>query len=212
LIGRRAGLLGLGGLAVEGLAGCSVLPDRPYQETQRFALLPERPQRNPASPRAPVLLIRAFRAAPGLDLRGLRSLGADGRVTLEYWAEWAAPPADLAEEALRRWLAASGRFGAITAAGSRVRSNYVLEGELVRLQAEPAAGVARAGLSLLLMSQDGMDEAKVLAPILADGSAPLTARAPEALAAAMTAALGAALAMAERAILGAMGGTSRVAG
>jgi ABC-type uncharacterized transport system auxiliary subunit len=139
-------------------------------------------------------------------------VGADGRVQTEYWAEWAAPPADLAEEALRRWLAASGRFAAITATGSRVRANYVLEGELVRLQAEPGAGVARAGLSLLLLSQDGQEEARVLAPILAEGSAPLAGAAPAELAAAMTAALGAALALAERPILSALGGTSRVAG
>jgi hypothetical protein len=45
---RRAALL----LAlVAPLAACSVLPDRPYQEVQRFALAPERPQRARASRR-----------------------------------------------------------------------------------------------------------------------------------------------------------------
>ena len=78
------------------------------------------------------------RAAPGMDVRGLRLVGADGQVSTGYWQEWAAPPAELAEEALRRWLAASGRFSAVTLPGSRLRANYVLEGELIRLQAEPA--------------------------------------------------------------------------
>jgi len=197
---RRAALL-LGGGS---LAGCSVLPDRPYQETQRFALLPERPQRLPPRPGGPVLLVRSFRAAPGLDLRGLRKLGADGQVTTEYWAEWAAPPADVAEEAVRRWLAATGRFAAIVAPGSRLRADLILEGELFRLQAEPAAQVARAGLSLLLMTQSATEEARVLAPIIAEGTAPLAGAAPQDLAAAMVAALGAALAVAERGVIGAM--------
>ncbi len=187
------------------LAGCSVLPNRPYQETQRFALAPERPQRATPAARAPVLLVRSLRAGPGLEGRGLRSLGADGEVSSAYWQEWIAPPADLVEEALRRWLLASGRFSAITLPGSRLRPDLVLEGELLRLQAEPAAGRARAALSVLLLAepQTGSGEARILGQFLAEGSAPLPAgldaRAPgpEA-AAAISAALAAALGELER--------------
>lgn len=186
------------------LAGCSVLPNRPYQETQRFALAPERPSRATPPRNAPVLLVRSLRAAPGLEGRGLRSLAADGQVATAYWQEWVAPPADAAEEALRRWLLASGRYAAVTQPGSRLRAGLVLEGELIRLQAEPAAGRATAALSVLLLGepQGGPGEARILAQFTAEGSAPLSpgldprAPGPEA-AAAVSAALGDALARVE---------------
>ncbi|MDB5371609.1 MAG: hypothetical protein JWP04_251 [Belnapia sp.] len=198
-LARRSALF----LALASLSGCSVLPDRPYQEVQRYALAPERPQRGgPPSRGAPVLLVRTLRAAPGLDVRGLRLLGANGQVGTEYWQEWTAPPADLVEEALRRWLAASGRFAAVTLPGSRLRADVVLEGELIRLQAEPAAGLGRAALSVLLLAepQTGNGEARILGQFVAEGSAPIAGgarrdgklAASEA-AAAMSAALGAAL-------------------
>ncbi|MBL6458746.1 membrane integrity-associated transporter subunit PqiC [Belnapia sp. T6] len=179
------------------LAGCSVLPERPYRETQRFALAPERPQRAQPPRGAPVLLIRSLRAAPGLEGRGLRSLGTDGRITTTYWQEWAAPPAELVEEALRRWLIASGRFAAVTQPGSRLRADLVLEAELIRLEASPAAGQGRAALSVLLLAEPGSGpgEARILGQFVADGVAPLPGDAPpEAAASAMAAALAAALA------------------
>ncbi|WP_052213933.1 ABC-type transport auxiliary lipoprotein family protein [Belnapia sp. F-4-1] len=186
------------------LAGCSVLPNRPYQETQRFSLSPERPARATPPRNAPVLLVRSLRAAPGLEGRGLRSLTADGQVATAYWQEWVAPPADAAEEALRRWLLASGRFAAVTQPGSRLRASLVLEGELIRLQAEPAAGRAVAALSILLLAEppSGPGEARILAQFTAGGSASLPpgldprAPGPEA-AAALSAALGEALARVE---------------
>jgi cholesterol transport system auxiliary component len=204
---RRAALL----LAAGPLAGCSVLPERPYHEVQRFALAPERPERATPPRNAPVLLVRTMRAAPGLDVRGLRMVGADGQVSAGYWQEWAAPPADLAEEALRRWLGASGRFSAVILSGSRLRANFVLEGELIRLQAEPAAGLGRAALSVLLLAepQAGGGDARILGQFLAEGSAPIPGGAqpddklggPEA-AAAMSAALAQALAGLERTLAG----------
>lgn len=193
-------------LLLAGLAGCSVLPDRPYQATTRFALAPEPPRRAPAGPRRPVLLLRTLRAAPGLEIRGLRSIGADGVVQSDPWAEWAAPPSELAEEALRRWLTASGRFSAVTAAGSRLRADYVLEGELFRLETVPTAQLARAGYSLLLLQQPDGEQAQLLATIVAEGSAPFApGTGPAGQAEAMRAALAAALADAERGIVGALG-------
>ena len=120
-----------------------------------------------------------MRAAPGLDQRGLRILGARDDVTVDFWNEWTAPPADLVEEALRRWLLASGRFGAVTAPGSRLRADLILEAELTRLQAEPVPGIARASLSALLLANANSGEARVLGQVLADGTAPCRAgRAP----------------------------------
>jgi ABC-type uncharacterized transport system auxiliary subunit len=195
MIARRALVLGL-----PALAGCSVLPDRPYQEVRRFALAPERPRQQAAPAQGRVLLIRTFRSAPGLDARGLRSLGQDGQVSQEYWQEWAAPPAELAEEATRRWLGAAGLFAAVTAPGSRLRADWVLEGELTRLQAEPDAGRARAGLSVLLLTEREGGPARILATLQPEGSAPLASRDGAAAAAAMSAALGAALAALETAL------------
>ena len=187
-------------LALPALAGCSVLPDRPYQEVRRYALAPERPRREPPRPGGKVLLIRTFRAAPGLDTRGLRSIGRDGQVTQEYWEEWSAPPAELAEEATRRWLGNAGLFAAVTAPGSRLRADLVLEGELTRLQAEPDAGQARAGLSVLLLTERNGGPARILATLLPEGSAPLPSRDGAAAAAAMSAALGTALTALETAL------------
>jgi cholesterol transport system auxiliary component len=79
---RRYALLGL-----VGLAGCSVLPTRPYQESLRFNLAPPPPARPPARS-GPVLLLRTLRAAPGLDARGLRIIGPNHEVITGYWSEW----------------------------------------------------------------------------------------------------------------------------
>lgn len=155
-------------------ASCSVLPDRPYQETRRFALAPERPGgRVPAPPGAPVLLIRTLGAAPGLEIRGLRVLRPDDRVAVDFWSEWAAPPADAAEEALRRWLGDSGLFSAVVAPGSLLREDVALEGQLIRLQAEPAAGEARAALALLLLRTGEAGGGRLIAQVTAEGRATL---------------------------------------
>jgi cholesterol transport system auxiliary component len=207
---RRGALLGLAALATAA-GGCSVLPERPYQEVQRFALMPERPRREPPPPaaaRAPVLLLRLVSAAPGLDQRGLRTVEPNGAVDVGFWSEWTAPPAELAEEALRRWLSASGLFAAVVPPGSRLPADMVMEGELIRLEAEPAAGVARAALSILLLSAGGQDAAgqpRILGQYTPEGTAPLPGgrRAggrglpPAEAAAAMEAALAAALAALE---------------
>ena len=189
------------------LGGCSVLPNRPYQEPQRFALSAERPRQEAPARRGPVLLLRTLRSAPGLDQRGLRVLGPDGRVEVEYWNEWVAPPVELVEEALRRWLTASGRFAGVTLPGSRIRPDLILEGELTRLEAVPAAGEARAALSVLL-DEEGRSGAaqRILGQFVAEGAAPLPRgqREGAVAAAAMAAALGAALAETERRLAAAM--------
>lgn len=158
------------------LAACSVLPDRPYVETRRFALAPTRlaPQRPGAGRR--VLLIRLTRAAPGLDSRGLRTLRPDGTETSDFWNEWLAPPPELVEEALRRWLSASGLFSAVVAPGSRARADLIMETELTALHADPARRLARAGLSVVLLTDpSGAEPGRVLAQLTQGGTAPLPA-------------------------------------
>ena len=181
------------------LAGCSVLPERPYIETLRFPLTPERlPPPAAGRPRR-VLLVRMMRAAPGLDVRGLRSIRRDGTEAVEFYAEWVAPPAEAAEDALRRWLAASLRFLAVVAPGTRARVDLVLESELTALVADLRRNEARAGLSVVLLREGGLSSDVVLQRAIT-GRAPLAGEQPAQMAAAMVAALGAALADLEAAL------------
>jgi cholesterol transport system auxiliary component len=188
------------------LAACgSVLPDRPYVEVKRFPLTAARPQGGAGRGRR-VLEVRLMRAAPGMETRGLRSIRADGTESVDFYAEWSAPPAELAEEALRRWLSASGLFGGVVAPGSRARADFVLECELTALIADLGRGQARAGLSaVLLRNRDG--EAQVLRQFTLQGTAPLPAPAekggtlpPETLAAGMNEAFASALRALEQGI------------
>ncbi|MCS6932630.1 MAG: ABC-type transport auxiliary lipoprotein family protein [Acetobacteraceae bacterium] len=181
------------------LAGCSVLPERPYVETLRFPLSPERPPGGAGERPRRVLLVRMMRAAPGQDRRGLRSLRPDGTEAVEFYAEWVAPPAEAAEEALRRWLAASGRFVAVVSPGTRARVDLVLETELTALIADLGASEARAGISAVLL-REGALSADVLLQRAILGRAPLSGAQPVQMAAAMAAALAAALAELEAAL------------
>lgn len=152
------------------LGGCSILPDRPFQEVRRFTLAPERPAPLPPLPRGPVLLVRAFRAAPGLEERGLRRVAGDGTVANAVYEEWVAPPAELAEAALRRWLAAAGLFSAVVAPGSRLEPALILEAELSRLEIVP--GEARAAIGGVLLAEPPARE-RVARQFVAEGSAAL---------------------------------------
>ena len=174
-------------------AGCSVLPDRPFLESQRFALEPRRAG-PPGRRTRQALLLRSMRAAPGLELRGLRRVQADGRVEVAPYEEWLAPPADLTELALRQWLVASGRFTAVTSPGSRLATTLILETELLILQID--GGLARAAVAALLLTQGGgLGDPRPLGQTTVEAQIPLSAAAnASAQAAAMQAALGRVLA------------------
>jgi ABC-type uncharacterized transport system auxiliary subunit len=137
------------------LAGCSVLPSRPYQVQREWPLVVTRPSVLPPDPHGPVLLVRSFRAGPGLDSRGLQSLAPDGSITTAYYEQWAAPPAEAVEASLRAWLAQCGRFSAVVAPGSLAVADYSLEGELTQLLAEPAHARSVAAISLVMFSNRG---------------------------------------------------------
>lgn len=131
-------------------AGCSVLPDRPFIASQRFVLDPRR-EGPPAGRARHAILVRTMRAAPGLEQRGLRRLRANGTLEVAPYEEWLAPPAELAEQALRQWLVASGRFTAVTAPGSRLETFLILETSLLTL--EVGRDGARAAMVVLLLTQ-----------------------------------------------------------
>ncbi len=175
--------------ALTGLAGCSLLPDRPYQQKRVWPLgeVSEPPRQGPRG--APVLMVRATGAAPGLESRGLRERRADGSVTSDYWEEWAAPPAPAVEAALRARLAASGLFAAVTSPGSRLDAGRALESELLELLDDGTTATASIGWTLIDLTRDNT-------PILqrtSTGSAPLGNGSAPARAAAQNAALAAAL-------------------
>lgn len=184
------------------LAGCSVLPDRPYVETLRFPLDPRREGAPRAGRGRRTLLVRTLRAGAGMDTRNLRTIRPDGTESLDFYAEWAAPPAEAAEQALRRWLLDSRLFAAILAPGSRVAPDFVLEGEITRLAALQGEGIARAELTLLLV--DERNAGRLVGQMVSGGSAPLprgtATPTPEQAAGAMAAALGHALASLEQAL------------
>jgi ABC-type uncharacterized transport system auxiliary subunit len=185
------------------LAACSVLPDRPYVETRRYPLEPRRPGPPVAGRGRRTLLVRTLRAGAGMETRNLRTIRADGTEELNFYAEWAAPPAEAAEQALRRWLLDARLFSAILAPGSRVTPDFVLEGEITRLAAVQPAGAARAELTLLLV--DERNGSRLVGQMVSSGSAPLASGTgtptPDQAAEAMGAALGNALASLEQALL-----------
>jgi cholesterol transport system auxiliary component len=184
--GRRALLTALPAL----LAGCSVFPDRPNVPVRRYILDPRRPSRQAPRAGAPVLLVRRVRGVPGLQELGLRRARVDGSFEVLFYEEWIAPPADLAEAALRSWLQASGLFAAVVAPGSRLDAPLVLELQLTALEAVPPAGEARAALAGVLLREERLS-ARVIAPFEVTGTAPLP---PDALAPAEARAMEAALA------------------
>lgn len=207
----------LGGALPVLAGGCSSPLQRPYVAPRRFPMDVQRPSGADGGASTPpsgrVLLIRLLRAAPELDRRGLRTLRPDGTVETDFYEEWVAPPSELAEEALRRWLSSSGLFTAVTVPGTRARTNLILEAELTVLQAEPAAGVARAGYAGVLLA-DERQGTRVLTQFSIEGTAPIPGGAQqdapaEARATAMTAAMADALAQLEGALRAALPAAAR---
>jgi ABC-type uncharacterized transport system auxiliary subunit len=136
------------------LAGCG-LSQRPYAERRAWPLLVSRPARVPPPADGGVLLVRSIAPGPGLELRGLQSLRADGSIRTEFYEEWAVPPAEGVEQALRQWLADCGLFAAVLAPGSRMQADFVLEGELTALWSIPAEHRAHAALACTALAQHG---------------------------------------------------------
>jgi len=146
---RRRTVLGAAGA----LAGCSVLPQQPYLQRRDWPLVVRRPQALPPRRGGPVLLVRTVSAGPGLGVRGLQRLLPDGSLMVDFYEQWAVPPAQGVEECLWQWLAESGLFAAVTRSGSRLTADYVLEGDLTTFVADPPQRVARTALSIILLNQ-----------------------------------------------------------
>ncbi len=197
--GRRLALTGT--LA---LVGCGVI-NQDYVEPRRYTLSPDRPARGGMRRGRRTLLLRLARAAPGLDSRYLRFVRADGTVRVETYAEWTAPPAEAAEDALRRWLVASGLFAGVLAPGSRAEAELTFEPELTTLHVDERTGTARAAMSGVLLATTSQFGTRVVGQFAREASVPMAgagpvggrAVPPDAAAAAMVAALGAVLGLLE---------------
>ncbi len=134
------------------LAACG-LSERPYTQRRQWPLLIRRLSAQPPRPGGRILEVRPINAGPGLEVRGLQSLEADGSLHTAFYEEWAVPPAEGIGDALRQWLAGSGKFGAVVAPGSRLTADLVLEAELTALWTEPAQQRARAALAITVIDQ-----------------------------------------------------------
>jgi ABC-type uncharacterized transport system auxiliary subunit len=176
----------LGGAAA--LGGCSLLPQTPYVQRRDWPLDVRRGSIVPPRRGGRVLLVRSVRAGPGLDERGLQWLQRDGSVHVDFYEQWAVPPAQAVEDDLRQWLADSGRFRAVVGPGSRLNADFVVEAELDAFIADLNAGVARAALALVVLDQR-RGSTKVLLQRTETAEVKLAGSDPPAIAEAMKAAL-----------------------
>jgi ABC-type uncharacterized transport system auxiliary subunit len=181
---RRRSLLAM----VGALGGCSLLPSAPYVQRRDWPLDVRRPSTATPRQNGRVLLVRNIRAGPGLDERGLQWLQRDGSLHVDFYEQWAVPPAQAVEDDLRQWLADAGLFRAVVAPGSRLNADYVLEGELDAFAADLNASVARAALALVLLDQR-QGSVKVLLQRTVSAETRLTGTEPPAIADGLKAAL-----------------------
>ncbi|HKM61627.1 MAG TPA: ABC-type transport auxiliary lipoprotein family protein [Acidisphaera sp.] len=168
---RRSLLLGTAALGVSALAGCG-LSERPYVERRDWPLTVTRPAPLPPRAGGRVLLVRTVEPGPGMQARGIQTLLPDGSVDVAFYEQWAAPPAEAVDADLRNWLAQSGLFAAVISPGSQASPDVVLEARLTALIADPRAHEARATMSVLLLSEQGLTT-QVLMQAMLTGRAPL---------------------------------------
>jgi cholesterol transport system auxiliary component len=185
------------------LAGCSVLPQQAAVQRREWPLNVARVPALPSKRRGRVLLVRGVRPAPGLEERGLQWLQSDGSIHVDFYEEWAVPPAQAVEDDLRQWLGDAGLFSAVVAPGSRLNADLVIEGQLTAFAADFRVGAARASLALVLLDQRP-SPIRVLLQKTETAEVKLTGNDPAALVDALKAALVEVLTQAERDIAAAV--------
>ena len=84
------------------LTGCSLLPNTAYVQQRDWPLDVRRDTAAVPNQRRGVLLVRDVRAGPGLEVRGLQWLQRDGSVHVDFYEQWAVPPAQAVEDDLRQ--------------------------------------------------------------------------------------------------------------
>ncbi len=176
----------LGGAAA--LGGCSLLPKPAYVQRFVWPLVVRRPTVRPPRTGGKVLMVREIRPGPGLDQAGVQWLRADGSLHVDFYNQWAVPPAEGITDDLRRWLAGSGLFSAVVGSDSGLTPDLVLEGEVTTFLGDPAQRQAQAALAIVLMGARG-DPTRVLLQRTVAATAPLGANTPAGVVAGVLAAL-----------------------
>ena len=154
------------------LSGCSVIPQTDYVQPVEWPLTVRRPVALPPRAGGKVLVVRELTPAPGLERRGVQWLRPDGSLHVDFYNQWAVPPAQGVTDDLRRWLADSGLFAAVVGSDSGVDGDLVLEGELTAFLGDPARREARVALALVLIAARA-GPAKVLVQRTMAGTAAL---------------------------------------
>jgi ABC-type uncharacterized transport system auxiliary subunit len=165
-----------------------VLPQQKYVEQTQWPLVVRRPDTTPPRAKGHVLVVRDIRPAPGLEQRGLQWLLSDGSVHVDFYNQWAVPPAQAVTDDLRRWLAASGLFAAVVAPDSGLTPDLTLEGDLSAFIADPRRLTAHAALAIVLLDQHPVP-AKVLLQRTISADAHMSADTPSGVADALRTAL-----------------------
>lgn len=187
------------------VAACSVLPQAKYVQRTLWPLTVRRPQALPPRAHGKVLMVRDLQPAPGLEQQGLQWKLPDGSLHVDFYNQWAVPPAQGITDDLRRWLGDSGLFAAVVGAASGVAPDLTLEGELTTLSADPQAKLSHAAVVLVLTDQHAISS-RILMQRTVAAEAPMTADTPAGVAAATLEAVRMMLQDVEIALRNAVGG------
>lgn len=167
-------------LATPTLLACGAL-SRDAPEKRAYVVHADRPQPTPidlsSEAHSSTLEIRRFRISPRYDGRGFVYRRGAHVYEADFYNEFFAPPAELFTEAVRQWLAASGRYAHVVGPESRLLGAHVLEGNISALYGDFSGGAERAVLEIqfFLLAEPGstvlLDRTE-RAEVLLEGSGP----------------------------------------
>jgi len=129
--------VGFWALALLALGGCIAL-DTKMPSKEWYALDVQRTgvQTNLAAVARGILRVNAFRAAPGMEDRGIGIRVDDVRRDRSSRYVFLAPPAALVGSQTRHWMADANLFSAVVDAGASASSGYELDGLVVEIGAD----------------------------------------------------------------------------
>jgi cholesterol transport system auxiliary component len=128
------------------------------------------------------LRLRRFNVDEAFASRELVNRLDEFRYETDYYHQFLVPPGVMITEKTRDWLANSGLFGRVTAAGGRVESTYLLEGNVIDLYADfrkASAPVAILEIRFFLLVGAEASESVALAETY-KAAAPISDRTAEA--------------------------------
>lgn len=182
------------------LGGCNTILQRPPAvQIVSWPLNVQRPRTLRSRRHGKVLLVGDIGAAPGLDQQGLQWLLPDGSVHVDFYNQWAVPPAAAVTSDLRQWMADSGMFAAVVGPNGALTPDFTLDGTLLTFMAEPRTLTARAALAVTLLNARRRSPVVLLQTTL-HAVAPLPQDTPAGVAAGLRAALARVLAETEDAV------------